>query len=627
MTRPTLRSCVVVAVLLLLVPAPAALAETHGSWIVVVDSAADVHDQARAAAAHGRIDFVYDAVLGGFAFAGTQQAADALARNPRVSAVVPQSTLSLTEFAGWGIFRIDAELAMGAGRTGSGVRAVVIDSGVDTDHPDLAPNLDLAEGANCVSPGAPPEDEHGHGTHVAGVIGAAFNDDSSGLVGVANAVEIVPVKAFDATGEASTAQILCALDHVAELASDDVPTVLNMSWGESGGDSECDGFGTDVLHEAVCDVVDQGVIAVAAAGNTGTNAAGFLPAAFDEVITVSATADFDGNGGPPGSCRFTDDFAYECDNTLASFSNYGTVVDVTAPGVQILSTYPGGQQVLSGTSMAAPHVSGVVALVLEARPNATLSEVRDLLLATGECPNGSVAGAGACTGQGQWTVGGLFGNHPDSDGQAEPLVNAFRAAEAAGPPVPDEAPPSVTVTAPLDGAHIEASAVVLAADATDDRGVVAVDFAVDDVPVGSDTTAPYEITWTATADGVHTVVATARDRAGNGADAAASFTVTVPPRVLGVAELGGFSRRGASSWSTWVAVLVTDQHDAPAPGVVVRFRVSTGEAKQCTTGVDGRCASTKVVHAPEVTSVSWRVRSVAGQGTWDGARPRVTLSR
>ena len=198
------------------------------------------------------------------------------------------------------------------------------------------------------------------------------------------------------------------------------------------------------IREAICRSTAAGVTYVAAAGNSTVDTSTFIPAAFPEVIAVSALTDLDGEPGGQAGCWLI--FLF-CDDTLAEYSNFGATVDVTAPGTQIYSDWTGGGYASEmGTSMAAPHVTGVAALILAAHPTFKPADVEDLLKSTGECPNGAFAdddGSGDCVGKGQW------GNDPD--GIAEPLVNALHAVEGG---TPGDRRPVVHITNPTDAATV-----------------------------------------------------------------------------------------------------------------------------------------------------------------------------
>ena len=405
------------------------------SWIVtLVDGANSVAEApGLARGAGGRMGLVYQHALTGFQFHGSAAAAAALAQNPRVRAVVADSAVYLAEeFLPYGVMRIDGYRidpppgAYQEGYRGQGVRIGILDSGIDLSHPDLAAQIDLSVGKNCVGSG-PPQDGHGHGTHVAGTAAAPLN--GVGVVGVAAESTLVPIKVFDDSGNSSDAIILCGIEHLIALRNDGDPTndipIANLSFGETRAPGSCV---SDPLHEAICRGSAAGIIFVGAAGNEATNASTFVPAAYAEVIAVSALADFDGEPGGAAGCGFeVTPGSFECDDTFAFFSNFGAVVDVMAPGVFTYSTGTGGgYEFKNGTSMAAPHVSGVIAVMKAVDPTITPSEVAGLLNQSGECPNQAWAdadGIPGCAGQGLWT--------DDPDGTAEPLVNALRAAQAA----------------------------------------------------------------------------------------------------------------------------------------------------------------------------------------------------
>ena len=264
-----------------------------------------------------------------------------------------------------GIRRMGAATASST-REASGTNVAVLDTGVDLAHPDL----NAVTGTNCVTPGAQASDDNGHGTHVAGTIGARNN--GAGVVGVAPATRIYSVKVLDAAGDGTWSQIVCGLDWVTGNAAALNIKVANMSLGGLGSnDNNCGTTNGDALHAAICRLTRTGVLNVVAAGNDGWNLGDHppdVPAAYPEVLTVTAMADTDGTGGSVGAapaCR-----TGEADDTHASFSNYATrAADtahmVAAPGVCIASTVPGGRYAtMSGTSMAAPHVAGAVALCL-----------------------------------------------------------------------------------------------------------------------------------------------------------------------------------------------------------------------------------------------------------------------
>ena len=423
---------------------------TQGSWIVTLVPGADARLQgaALANASGGAIGLIYSKALNGFQFKGPEQGADALRHNPNVRGVFPDNPVFLTETLPYGVKRIDAYVsgtpggAYQAGYRGATSRIAILDTGTDLDHPDLAASIDAASGKNCIDTSLPPNDGYGHGTHVAGSAAAPLN--GIGVVGVAPQATLVPVKIFDDAGNSSEALVLCGLEQIIGLNTDgdtanDID-VASMSFGESRSWGDCL---NDPLHEAICRAAATGMVLVGGAGNSTANAGSFVPAAFPEVISVSALADFDGQPGGLAGCGLVPDVGwFDCDDTFAFFSNYGASVDVIAPGVSIYSTWKdGGYKTSSGTSMATPHVSGVAALMKAVNHGLTGADVLAMLRQSGECPGGAWADADSvpgCAGQGQWT--------DDPDGIAEPLVNALRAAQVAAGWVP---PPPVAPAAPV----------------------------------------------------------------------------------------------------------------------------------------------------------------------------------
>jgi subtilisin family serine protease len=222
----------------------------------------------------------------------------------------------------------------------------------------------------------------GHGTFVAGVVAAI--DNGIGVAGVAPGARVWSVRVADRRGSVRGSYILCALDWVAEHA--DVVEVANLSLGGPGEDlgacgRDPQGVVLDPLHAAICSAVEAGVTVTVAAGNDAVPVVGTVPAAYDEVITVSAYADFDGLPGGLALSVCLDEPLPDLDDALAPFSNHGRDVDIAAPGVCIESTVPGGYAISDGTSIAAPFVAGAAALVKAGAPGASPAEVREILLA------------------------------------------------------------------------------------------------------------------------------------------------------------------------------------------------------------------------------------------------------
>lgn len=228
----------------------------------------------------------------------------------------------------YGPAKVQAPAAWDLSTGSSGVTIAVVDTGVQSTHPEFAGRL--VAGCDFVNRDALPEDDNGHGTHVAGIAAAAGNN-SVGIAGISWGARIMALKALDATGSGTYQQIAQAIVY----AADNGAKVINLSLGGSEPSS--------VLEDAVNYAVAKGAVVVAAAGNSGTNSPNY-PAAYAAAIAVAAT---------------------DSSNVRASFSNYGSYVDLSAPGVSILSTFlSSGYSSKSGTSMAAPHVAGAAALLM-----------------------------------------------------------------------------------------------------------------------------------------------------------------------------------------------------------------------------------------------------------------------
>lgn len=326
---------------------PRAGEKIAGSYICVFNDSdiarANVPGEARrlANANGGTVKNVYTRALKGFATNMSAQAVDRMARmSPNIAYCEQDQVVSIDQGRGrpgggggddggsqpaqstpWGIARVNG------GGSGTFKTAWVIDSGIDLDHPDL--NVDTARSASFLRKGGP-DDQNGHGTHVAGTIGA--RDNAIGVIGVAPGASVVAVRVLDRRGSGSTSGVIAGVDYVA--ANGSAGDVANMSLG--GGTSSA-------LDTAVLNASNTGVRFVLAAGNEAQNANNSSPARTNgpNVYTISAFADGD---------------------TFASFSNFGNPpVDYAEPGVAINSTWlEGGYRSISGTSMAAPHFAGIL---------------------------------------------------------------------------------------------------------------------------------------------------------------------------------------------------------------------------------------------------------------------------
>lgn len=290
----------------------------------------------------------YGAALFGFSATVPEGRLAALARDPRVAYVERDGVATIVaQTLPWGIDRIDADLSSTKAGNGSGsignVNVYVLDTGVDAGHADL----NVVNHVNFTN--GPNKDCHGHGTHVAGTIAA--RDNSSDVVGVAPGAPITGVRVLGCSGSGSYSGIIAGVDWVTANATK--PAIANMSLG--GGASQA-------LDDAVKNSANSGVFYALAAGNDGANACNSSPAragTHNGVLTVAAT---------------------DSNDRETSWSNYGSCVDIWAPGASILSTKNGGgTTTMSGTSMASPHAGGAGALYLSSNTGASAATVESAL--------------------------------------------------------------------------------------------------------------------------------------------------------------------------------------------------------------------------------------------------------
>lgn len=360
-------------------PAAARTNAISDQYIVVFkDTVADPQGKARGLAAKHGLPLLhsYGHALKGFAAVVPPALLARLQADPDVAYINQDQIMTINaQTLPTGINRIDGELSSTVSGNGSGsvnINVAVIDTGIDLDHPDL----NVVGGKNC-STETGYDDGNGHGTHIAGTIAA--RDNSQGVVGVAPSARLWAVRVFNSAGSGSFSSVICGVDFVTANAG--TIKVANMSLGAAGTEPSGAGCATGVaLHDAICRSVAAGVTYAVSAGGSASDAQNVVPAAYDEVITVSALADF--NGAPGGraaaTCRADED------DTFANFSNYGANINIIAPGVCIYSTWRGGgYSTLSGTSMATSHVAGAAALYISTHPGASPAQVKSALQSAG----------------------------------------------------------------------------------------------------------------------------------------------------------------------------------------------------------------------------------------------------
>lgn len=337
-----------------------------GSYIVVFkDTVNDVQAEALALArSHGgQIQHVYAHAIKGFSAKLSDAAVQALKNNPNVDYIEQDQTVSLQETpvaqaenqATWGLDRSDQvtrplDSVYQYNYKGADINAFIIDTGIRSDHIEftgrIKPGYNVAPDSAGVVDGANTADCNGHGTHVSGTVGGT-------VFGVAKGVALIPVRVLDCTGSGTSSDVIAGVNWVA--ASSLRPAVANMSLSSSTV--------SRAVNSAVAGAVGKGVTMVVAAGNSNVDACTASPASEPSAITVGAT---------------------DSNDARASYSNFGTCLDIFAPGSSITSawyTASGALAIGSGTSMAAPHVTGIAALALAANPAAKPADVAVFLTA------------------------------------------------------------------------------------------------------------------------------------------------------------------------------------------------------------------------------------------------------
>lgn len=577
----------------------AAAQSTPGSTYVVVlqPGAVDSNSAASALARAngGTVGFVYKHALRGFSIRATAAGAAGIARSPAVASVEADQVFTVTaQSMPTGIQRIFAPGNAGIDIDGLDDKRVdvdvaVIDTGIDLDHPDL----NVVGSTNCATffatCGSGGDDGNGHGTHVAGTIGAL--DNGIGVVGVAPGARLWAVRVLGNNGTGTTSQIIAGMDWVTARAS--TIEVANMSL--SGGASAS-------IDSAANGMADAGVAIAVAAGNNDANAANYSPARAAKVLTVSALADYDGL--PGGQSLPPSDFCLDQDDTLADFSNWGSTIEIAAPGCRILSTYlNGGYAWINGTSMASPHVAGAVALLASrgfVRSYTGVSGLYSTLVSNGNL---------------SWT-------DDSGDGIKEPLLDVSGSVFApvmvgdsgGGSPPPNQPPTAsfgyscIGLTCSFDGS----------ASSDSDGSIASYAWSFGDSTSGSGIT----VSHTYAAGGTYAVTLTVTDDDGAQANTAKNVTVSTPPTDTNV-SLSGSSLSGGSTWTANVTIAVTSNGSPVATTVSGTWSNGATGSGSCSPTT---CTVSKSGIRKNTTSVTFTVNSVGSSSSFGGTKS-ITVSK
>jgi subtilisin family serine protease len=559
-------------------------APTETFVVVLKPDTKDVHGIAQGLArAHGgKLGFVYTHALRGFSVQVPAAGAAGIAHSQAVASIEADQDYSVSaQSMPTGIQRVFApgNPAIdidGADDARVDVDVAVIDTGIQLDHPDL----NVVGSTNCAtffstcSSGG--SDGNGHGTHVAGTVGAL--DNGIGVVGIAPGARLWSVRVLGNNGTGTTSQIVAGMDWVTARAATIEVANLSLTGGVSSA-----------IDTAVNRMADAGIAVSVAAGNNDADAANYSPARAAKVLTVSALADYDGLPGaqssPPSS------FCLDQDDTLADFSNWGTTIDITAPGCRILSTYPpSGYAWINGTSMASPHVAGALALLASNGFTRTWSGVSGLYA--------TVLGAG----NGDWT-------DESGDGVKETLLDVHDSAIFSPRLSGSTPPPNQSPTASFTFACGGLACTFTGSGSDTDGTVASLAWSFGDGTGASGGSASH----TYATGGTYAVTLTATDDDGATGTTSQSVTVTGPPFV----SLQASATRAGSRWNASVLISIT-QNGAPVSKTVA-WTWSNGASGSGTCS-SSPCTVTKTGLKLRTTSVRLTVTAVGGSTTFGGQK-------